>query len=300
MGIVCGDGQYFHPEREITKDEALKMLVTALGYALPAENGGGFYNGYRSLASKLKLTDGASDAEILSGNDAMMLLYNAMNTEMAEEVSFSGAKTEIARSGRTFLEAYRKIYKLTGRVNATQFCALGGYAETGRNAIVVGDMTIEKCAPDYNYYIGKKVDVYYYSGSESEAVFINARGENSSVYSAAEIDDDPSAHSQQYIKLAESSKRIHISQYADVIYNGRRISPKPSDFAVKDGTVEIIGEENAEGASVVIINSIEYGRVISVDENKNIIYTKGSGAAAAYDLDKALFASLKDENGCRG
>lgn len=297
MGIVCGDGQYFHPEREITKDEALKMLVTALGYALPAENGGGFYNGYRSLASKLKLTDGTSDAEILSGNDAMLLLYNAMNTEMAEEVSFSGAKTEIARSGRTFLEAYRKIYKLTGRVNATQFCALGGYSETGRNAIVVGNMTIEKCAPDYNYYIGKKVDVYYYSGSEPEAVFINVRGENSSVYSAAEIDDDPSAHSQQYIKLTESSKRIHISQYADVIYNGRRITPTPSDFAVKDGTVEIIDGENSGGASVVIINSVEYGRVVSVDENRNIIYTQGSGGAAAYDIGKALFVSLKDENG---
>ncbi len=297
MGIVAGDGTSFYPDRIITKNEAVKMLVMALGYNLPAEKQGGYFTGYLAVASRLKLLDNVGSEEELSGNAAMMLLYNTMHQYMLQETVFTENSIESSISDVTFLAAYRGIYKYTGKVNATAYVALNGYSPTERNAIIVGNKLIEKCPVEYDTLIGRRVDAYYQDNGTLDVVYIRDRSEDYKVYTAEEIDDNPAAHSSRHIKLAKSSQKINISQYADVIYNGRLIVTDGADFAFKDGYIEVVESGGTSGADLVIINSVEYKRVTSVNETLQVIYATGNNGAAQYDLANSLSASLTDENG---
>lgn len=57
LGIVNGDENgLFNPEQSVTTEEAVKMLVSLLGYAPRAEITGGYPIGYMSTASQLGIT----------------------------------------------------------------------------------------------------------------------------------------------------------------------------------------------------------------------------------------------------
>ncbi len=57
--IVVGDENgNFNPEAEVTNEEIIKMLVTALGYAPMADMTGGFPMGYTRTAQKIGVTEG--------------------------------------------------------------------------------------------------------------------------------------------------------------------------------------------------------------------------------------------------
>lgn len=56
-GIVAGDENgCFNPERKVTNEEFIKMIVSLLGYAPMAEMRGGFPAGYTATASQIGLT----------------------------------------------------------------------------------------------------------------------------------------------------------------------------------------------------------------------------------------------------
>lgn len=58
-GIVQGDEKgYFNPEKDITNEEIIKMLVTVIGYSAMAEQTGGYPMGYTRTAQKIGLTEG--------------------------------------------------------------------------------------------------------------------------------------------------------------------------------------------------------------------------------------------------
>lgn len=60
-GIIDGyDDGTFRPEAEVTIEEALKMVVSLLGYAPMAEDTGGYPDGYLNVAEKLELSSGIS------------------------------------------------------------------------------------------------------------------------------------------------------------------------------------------------------------------------------------------------
>lgn len=295
MGIIAGDGVNFHPDKIISKNEALKMVVTALGYRHPAEEKGGYFSGYLAMATKLKLLDDCSNSATLTGKDAMMIMYNTMHADMLEVTSITqeGYVSEI--SDVDFLEYYRGIFKYTGIVNATAYAGIGGYSKTERNAIVVGNITLENTLPIHNTYIGRKVDAYYKDSGNYEAVYIKSNEQSYEIYTAEEISDNPLDHSLTNLKLNENGANVKISQYADFILNGRlHASVRGEDLAFNDGYVELIDNGGESGADVVIINSIEYARVSATDDISSIIY---GGPGQKYELSEAEFFTLTDENG---
>ena len=57
MGVIQGAGGYFRPDDRIVIDEALTMLVRALGYSPMAEARGGFPMGYFTVAEITELIE---------------------------------------------------------------------------------------------------------------------------------------------------------------------------------------------------------------------------------------------------
>ena len=84
LGIVNGMTiDTFAPENNITYEQAIKMIVAALGYHKQASENGGWPTGYLAVANDLDITKGISfnpTANATRG-DVVLMLNNALNIE---------------------------------------------------------------------------------------------------------------------------------------------------------------------------------------------------------------------------
>lgn len=81
MGVISvGDDRKFNPSDDITSDEAVKMVVSALGYGPLAKVRGGYPLGYMRIARDGNLLDGVDfeSGEAITLNCAMNLMFNAL------------------------------------------------------------------------------------------------------------------------------------------------------------------------------------------------------------------------------
>lgn len=84
LGIVNGmTVDTFAPENKITYEQAIKMIVAALGYDKQASEYGGWPNGYIAVAQELGITKGLTFDRIANATrgDVVLMLNNALNIE---------------------------------------------------------------------------------------------------------------------------------------------------------------------------------------------------------------------------
>ena len=122
----------------ITLDEAVKMLVCALGYGAQAESGGGYPSGYLTYASRIRLLNGVSakSGEQLKMFDAVALLYNAIECDAAVTVAITdGSAEKRVYGGGTIIGAYRSIFEVKGQVTADYFSTIWGESSLSEDEI---------------------------------------------------------------------------------------------------------------------------------------------------------------------
>lgn len=86
LGIINGYGNgKFGPEDTVTYEQAIKMVVCALGYEPMAASKGGWSAGYISVAAQIGLTKGMSSS---ARGDIAVLIYNALTTPVMEQTSY--------------------------------------------------------------------------------------------------------------------------------------------------------------------------------------------------------------------
>lgn len=89
-GIINGDGSgNFNPNKNITNEEIVKMIVCLLGYGEMAEMRGGYPAGYTALASNLGITNGLKlKAETPAvKRDVAIMIFNALDIPLMAEKS---------------------------------------------------------------------------------------------------------------------------------------------------------------------------------------------------------------------
>ena len=99
IGAINGyeDGT-FRPEEEVTYEQAVKMIVSALGYMPKAEAIGGYPVGYLLTASQAGLVRGATgvSGESITRRTVAQLLHNSLNCPIMEQIGFSKEAPEYA------------------------------------------------------------------------------------------------------------------------------------------------------------------------------------------------------------
>lgn len=91
QGIINGMGDgTFAPEENVTFEQAVKMVVAALGYTPKANGMGGYPTGYLAVASQTGVTKGVSGANGVAANRETVakLAYNALDVPIMEQTSF--------------------------------------------------------------------------------------------------------------------------------------------------------------------------------------------------------------------
>ncbi|MBO5008132.1 MAG: S-layer homology domain-containing protein [Clostridia bacterium] len=156
-----GDGS-FDPEGSVTAEQAIKILVNALGYEPKALQMGGYPGGYVTTANQLGMLKGIDFSEGMDKPiprcSIAMLVYNALEADLMEIKAYGDNQYSAVSKDTNALGAYHDTEKRTGTVTATYESAMDGKDLEPGEVIIDG----ESYTTDLNLarYVGYEVDYY--------------------------------------------------------------------------------------------------------------------------------------------
>lgn len=158
----------FEPQRSITGNEAIKMVITALGYNPLAVARGGYPMGYRRIAQQIELLDGLAidgDGDV-TWEQAGELLFNAllMPQYIPTEISNGGDEIAYTKSNEnTLLKELYGMEFVKGTLTGSNGSDIKFDVASDENSLVADGV---KCkingeTEDYTDYLGKNIYAFY-------------------------------------------------------------------------------------------------------------------------------------------
>lgn len=254
-GLIYGYGNNtFSPDECISYNEAIAIIVRALGYDNVVTNLGGYPSGYLKLASKLDIDKNIkiTTHEALRRIEVAKLLYNTLFANLAS-VQISSNTTSIDFEGEQFLYKYYKLNKATGKVNANAVANLTGegYAP---NILIIDGNKYYADSPAYEEFLGYLTD-YYYDDDDNLVYMLRNKKSNEIIISAEDIVKfDFDTKTLEYY-VGSKTKYAKLTSDFKLLYNGT-MPQKTYDekiFNITDGTVKLISDNNGSDYSVVSI-----------------------------------------------
>ncbi len=203
MGIVSGDGDgTFRPQDNVKYEEAVKIMVTALGYdAKYADKQGGWPTGYLVIANNAGVTSGvsATTGTYASRGIVAKLAYNALTAPMMafKQYSDSGEAIYAPQKAKTLLGEKLGFVKIDGVVAATSVTSVTGVAvpEDGEVKVEYAlDTAADGTNGTYYKYLVGKTELLDLNGVERLEVgatnVASALGYTTSVYVGENEDGD--------------------------------------------------------------------------------------------------------------
>lgn len=264
LSLVQGNGDgTFEGESTVTLAQASKILVSALGYGLAAEEGGGYPAGYllQGQRHSLLLGLGTAGAETpLTRGQTAQMLYNALE-EPVLELDSNG---NILKEGQTFLSDRLGVEKKYGVVTANAFTSLyeaDWSAKEGQIQIENRDgdtLTYEADLLEGVALLGQQVDYYCYrdkQSEEQEILWIKAREGSQNIVEIPGADVEPGSTLTAFQYIQNNRLRsLRIAADASVIYN-YVYCPREAVTALKPemGSLRLIDRDRDGAYDVVCI-----------------------------------------------
>ena len=260
MGIIVSAEGYDY-EREITFNEAVKMLVAATGFGSYAYLKGGYPNGYLDVARDIDLTKGIKSSEA-TASVLTELLYNALSTDIAKPISFRGESftSEIIKNSG-ILSIWRNITKIEGTVTATDVTSLNG-----DDRLMDGDIAIDgevyTVVGEYpENLIGLPVIAWVHDVDDIREVhYIEVKDKKFDVLEIAgmDIDNVPEDCSSVSYYKGDRLKTEDISPIVKVIYNGVLYKDYTrNDLMPQTGKLRLVDTDRDGEFDIVFVESYE-------------------------------------------
>ncbi len=265
MGIVDGysDG-YFYPDDPVTYEQAVKMILGALGYDYYSIAKGGYPAGYLQVASELKLTSGVglTVGSYITRGDVAKIVYNALTVDMMTATSYGDGTSDVTYEiveGKNILNTYFDVEEISGIVEENSSTAIDGETTIDKDEVRIGDEVFNIGDTNIDEYLGYYVTFYAIESEYSDKrVIISYKVESSKneyLKINAEYIDDVELTSSRYIihywrnDREKNTHQAKISLTPVVIYNGVAVT----DFTLADFNPE-------------------YGQVTLVDNDRDGVY----------------------------
>ena len=304
LGIVNGYGSGSLKETQtITTYEAVKMIICALGYKPLAEHEGGYPLGYVKVAYECDLLKGAVSNVALTTENALRLIIDAGNTEMAA-ISNAAIFGEADLGGDTMFYTYFDVVRYTGILTANGYTTLDGNACVSDEVIIAGH-NLEKGETAADDFIGYHVEAYAYDRDMVDELIVAAprTGYNEEVFMPAGTNPEITGNLQKFqVKGAlpdGTSKRVTVSGYY-VLYNGMLYDSMTLDM-LRTISADITYIDNDKDGLSEIIRIDEYSTYIieSIDYKNRTIYGKYDGdlkLGTSEHYDKSLNLDADEYN----
>jgi len=307
MGIVNGTSETtFAPDATVTYEQAVKMVVAALGYTVEAEAMGGYPTGYLAKAAHLDVLKGVTVGGDMTRGNMAILMYNALDKPLLEKASYGDDSYKYdADEAVTMLTRYLKVEKITGKVVQTPMaCADLSPTRVLSDEVRVSDgettMLMKKGDSQAQELLGVRAEILYREDTITEKPIIVSiiRRASSEVVDVPVKDIEMGKTTDKELVYEKDDKvqRADI-EGATLVYNGRVRTMDASLLKPDIGTVRLVSETGAE-YNLVIVESYSNYIVQSVNTVEDKITFKDGKGTLTVDLsDNSVNTVLTDEKG---
>lgn len=278
--LVNGIGNgFFAPDEYVTKSQAVKILVSLLGYGGAAELSGGFPAGYENIAADIDLYDGItlSSGEKITRGEIAELCYNALHLSKVRVSTVGKDVVGTIYKDNLLMTENLHIKKGTGIVNKAEGVSLTEDSPCKNDGFIeIDNKSFETEIPSVKKYLGLKVDYYYNADTEKvEAIIMHKQNKILEV-DAKDI-KDIDGNKLFYKNEEDKEDDVCISVTADILYNDVALRDyEASELLPKNGSIRLI-DNNGDGEfDVYFINETEQYIVNWVNINQKTIYLKNS------------------------
>ena len=312
LGIIngCGNGT-FQPERAVSFEEAVKMVMCALGYEPMALSKGGYPAGYIAAANFADVIKGVSTKA--TRGDIAQLIYNALSTPKMAQTSY-GSNEEYSvlngKNGKDYetLLTNMDIYIATGIV--------------GNKEVDTINFTITENSDDGEFIVDKKshydtfklgdfnMDSYLYQQVDLYVKKVNKRDYIIKAVHSAEVGETLSILSDDiysingnrikyYVNANNSNKTkdLKISDKVIIDYNKDADTMILSDLEnIEDAEIVLIDQDSDNVYDVIVVTKYESTVVDYVDYTRDRIGYDGKNIGLDFDNEDVTII-LCDEKG---
>ena len=291
LGYIKGDGMgHFFPEENITFNEAVKILVSVLGYRDEAEKAGGYPGGYIAKGASIQLLKNVSmggDEKIKRGT-AFKLVYNSLDAKRLVNLSY-GDNAEIGISDQTLRDILmgdsdEGFSKFTGTVTANyDSWLISPISNIKENEVEIDGVLFDMGATNAAEYLGFEVEVFVgITPDRNRPLIRQIRPTQHNEITEVELNDlnrfDKSGIEYQLYE-GSAIKKKSFKNSTVFVYNGRAISDVSAldVMNMRDGNIRMLGNINNGSSEVhtVFINGYESFTVESVNLRDERILLKG-------------------------
>lgn len=268
LGVVCKD-TYFNPDRAITYDEAIAMIVRLLGYEKQAELNGGYPSGYRKIALDNDLP--IFSYEYVTWDMAIDLIYEVMQAPCVtiKDVRGNVIRYEIS-DNVTLLSYYFDIRRHRGIISANSLTSLYSDKGVGSDCVQINGEEYHVGNTDAHKYLGYKVD-YWYKDVDSEYELMCIDTEKYTDVTTIIADSD-TVYKNGVLSWYEHERQKNVTIPVDamIIYNGVAAGThiNENNFVPENGKITLIDNNADSVCNVVYID--EYENIAVKASNKEL------------------------------
>lgn len=292
-GIMNGyDDGTFKPSEYITSMEAAAAIINMLGYRQVIPYIGGYPNGYKTIASNIRLSIPGSDKPITRKQMAK-LFCDALDINIVTIESIGSTVAYSDKKNATILSEFMKLAKVEGRIVQNGQTSLTGKSTLGGNGLQVGSETLhtnDKTEYAQNL-IGRNVECYYFNNDtdrDGEVVYVSRDGNDNEM--TIDINDFVS-YKNNKIEYDNSgrTKKCNISANPLYIYNGLAVTSCPASlFDGSQGSVTLVSNGNTSTYELIIIENYKSKLVKRAYDNNGtftIVNTLANNDVITFDTD---------------
>ena len=298
--IMQGTDGNFYPENILTFNQAVKIIMTALGYEKYAANSGGYPDGYRAVAEKVGLFKNieVGGEEGITQDKFYAMVYNAASVSILQAKSADRGNIKYSnQSGQTFLEKYHDIFRVEGKITGNDKTELGSDLSAGKSNVKIDGNIYADCTGNAGNYIGYAVEAYIkQTDSGEQVIWVHPQRKCTAVTVKAEdMELFCGSDGQLECKSEKTKKRYRISPVVDVIYNGKYCS-HPQEFQLnpQNGSIDLIDSDGDGIYECMVIHDYITYRVKNMDTNRKMIFDLYMQEPISFDNDQANITVKKD------
>ncbi len=277
-GIMQGKpGNAFDPMAEVTYNEAVKTMVTTLGFAPIAEQNGGYPMGYLIEGAKLGICVSVSSEAGMTRGDVVNLIYNSLDVERLTPLydgTYEQREGDTLRSlhmvdseetglmyGKGIVETnyYAYLYRANSRIQPDEVYIAGTLMKVGKTN-----------AADY---LGYEVEYYYRQEENGDRTLVNIRPtRKTSVIrvDAGQLVSTSRTQVEYYAETGSRKEKIYIDETVLVLKNDRPLEVvEENTFQLQRGGLVFI-DNTGDGASDVVLMH-DYTNLVVKSINENVI-----------------------------
>lgn len=272
-GIVNGVTETeFDPYAYITYQDALTIILRALGYKDIAEAAGGYPTGYISTAAKAKITiSGVAYDECIRRGQMALLLENVLDADYMTADSVKNGELQLKKE-EGILGLTQNLYFDSGIVRATDISVINmpadgkdkGYVSIGDDVYHVGKVNVLGL-------LGYECDFWYEDKDGEKTIksiipcastkYFDITSANDEIFSITD------SEIKYQLKGETKEKEIEIDSNTSVLYNGvaleGRLSEVVDNPTAFKGTIRVV--ENGDGSQVLYVEEYNDYIVESID-----------------------------------